>query len=469
MHILIIGSNRVNDHVSEYFTQKGMNVSSVPDVYRLRSVIGEVGSFRVDTKEESDTEDLHFTGIDFIILTEQPTAQPVEIAGLPAFTLYEDKEYAISAGAALSEPVVFLLDFICESPMSATICALSDAIVFAQKKRKVFYLSKFVRTAGRGIETLYREAREAGVTFIKYEDLKVTADLDKEEFSIVVSDGEIDLDVKTKTVYADGGRDVGESFSYAVKKLNLTSDKHGYLTVDKYYLTPALTSRRGVYHIPRDLAAERLEEGLDFIYAAAMNSIKDTPPFEIPSHGTAVIDGKKCVFCYNCYRACPHAALEPDPTECRMKCLSAACAGCGVCAGICPANAISLENINGWTDDEPGKTLVICCENSGGASIEESKGISVLAIPCGGLIETGRLSYELYLYEKVMVVVCPDDACRHFDGNKRACAQVKHLHDMLEAAGLSSDKVRIIQASQAMPVIMTEELERFLEEFHDYC
>jgi len=462
MNVLIIGENKINNHVSEYFSQKGMDVFEIPDVYRLRSVTGEIGNFRVDTREDENTEDQHFCDIDFIILTEQPTAKPVEFAGLPAFPLYEDKDYAVSAETAVSEPIVFLLDYMCESPMSATISALSDAIGFAHKKRKVFYISIFVRTSGRGVEALYREAREAGITFVKYEDLQITSDLDKEEFSIAVSDGELDLVIKTKTIYADGGRDVGERFSHAVKKLNLTTDKHGYLTVDTFYLTPALTSRRGVFHLTRDLIAERLDEGLDFIYGAAINSTKGILPYEAPSHGIAVIDGKKCVFCYNCYRACNHAALEPDTAESRMKCLSAACEGCGTCAGLCPANAIALENITGWTDDNSGNLLVVSCENSGGATIEETNDITVLTMPCGGLLEIGRLAHELHKYKKIMVVVCPDDSCRHFDGNKRACTQVKRLKDMLETTGSLANNIKIIQVSQAMPHILQEEL-------HDYC
>jgi len=466
MNVLIIGENKYNNHVREYFTQKGMDVFDVSDVYKIRSFTGEVGNFRVDTRED-DAGNNSYCEIDFLILAEQPASKPVEINGLPTLPLYGDKKFNIPASTAVLEPVVFLLDYICESPMSATISALNDAITFARKKREVYYISKFVRTAGRGIEAIYREAREAGVIFVKYEDLRFTADLDKEEFAVIVSDNETDLEIKTKTVYTDGGRDVGERFSYAVKKLNLTTDKYGYLTIDTFYLTPALTSRRGVFHLTRDLAAERLDEGLDYIYSVIMSGAhsdkKGVPPTDIPSHGITVIDGKKCVFCYNCYRACPHAALEPDSFESRMQCLSAACAGCGTCAGLCPANAITLEKETATKCNDSRRILIISCENSGGAILEDTEDISVMIVPCSGLIDVGQLSGNLYTYEKIMAVVCPDDACRHFNGNKRACTQVKRLQDMLEAAGLSVDRLKIVQASQAMPKIVKEELISFID------
>ena len=464
MTVLIIGENKHNSYVREYFTQKGMDVFDVSDVCTIRSVTGEVGNFRVDVRED-DNGINSYCDIGFLILTEQPTSKPVEIDGLPSFPLYGEKKFDVPASTAVLDPAVFLLDYVCESPMSATISALNDALIFARKKRNVFYLSKFIRTAGRGIETLYREAREAGVTFIKYEDIEISADLDKDEFTFSLSHDE-PVKLTAKTVYTDGGRDVGERFAYAVDKLNLTADKYGYLTIDTYFLTPALTSRRGVFHLTRDLVAERLDEGLDHIYSVMMSGVKNdnkgVPLTDIPSHGIAVIDGKKCVFCYNCYRACPHAALEPDSFESRMQCLSAACTGCGTCAGLCPANAITLEKETASKCKEIQKTLIVSCENSGGALLEDVEGINILTVPCGGLISVGQLSENLYSYGKIMAVVCPDDACRHFDGNKRACAQVKRLQDMLESARLSADKLKIVQASQAMPKITKEELISFI-------
>ena len=234
------------------------------------------------------------------------------------------------------------------------------------------------------------------------------------------------------------------------------------MTVDTFYLTPVLTSRRGVFHLTRDLVAERLDEGLEYICSLAMSGFEGISPPDVLPHDTAVINGTKCVFCYNCYRACSHAALEPDPKESRMQHLSAACTGCGICKGICPANAIMLENIARWMDDDPKRSLVICCENSGGATIGETDDIDILIAPCRGFIEADWLSDFTYDYEKVLVVVCPDDACRHFNGNKRACKQVKHLQNLLKSAGLSTDRIRIVQASQAMPNVLRDEMEAYL-------
>jgi len=461
MKVLIIGNNNINNSVCEYLNKKGIEVTVISDVYRLRSVTGEVGNFTAVIKDDEGKKDIQIT-VDHIILTGQSVTEPVKINGLPATAITAAVIPAMAITAVTTEPVVFLLDYFCESPMSATIDALNNAVAFADNKLKVFYLAKFIRTAGRGIEELYKKARETGVTFIKYEDLQITSDTDKEEFYINASDGELDLKIVTKTVYADGGHDVGERFLYTIKKLGLTVNSNGYLTEDTFFLTPVFTSRRGVYHITRDLSAERLEEGLDFICTLIKSGVDNMPFSDASSFGIAVIDGNKCIFCYNCHRACPHAALQPDSVNNQMQCLSTACFGCGTCAGLCPANAIKLENDLTVLKSDVQSSLVICCENSGGSLLECTDRLDVLKVPCGGLIDEVRLSDALTVYDKIIVVVCPDDACRHFTGNKHVNAHVKRLRDMMESVGLSAEKVRIIKASHAMPWKLKEEL-------HDSC
>ena len=157
MSVLIIGKNSCNDHVSEFFARKGINPITLTDVFLLRSMSGEAGKFVAHTKD-TDIE------ASFVVLTEQPTSEPPEIGGLKTNALYSDKKNKVSTGTNTLEPIVFLLDYVCESPMAATIRALNDASKLARLKRRVYYLAKFVRTAGRGIETLYKKARDAGVT-----------------------------------------------------------------------------------------------------------------------------------------------------------------------------------------------------------------------------------------------------------------------------------------------------------------
>jgi len=62
----------------------------------------------------------------------------------------------------------------------------------------------------------------------------------------------------------------------------------------------------------------------------------------------------------------------------------------------------------------------------------------------------------------VMSAICPDDACRHFDGGKRVCAQTDRLVKMLESAGIESNRVRFAKVSHAMPGVLHDELRELL-------
>jgi heterodisulfide reductase subunit A len=366
------------------------------------------------------------------------------------------------------DPVVFLLDWYGESSMAATLQALTDAKDLAGQKRSVYCLSRFVRTAGYGGETLYREARNAGIRFIKYENLSIAFDGNENKFTLRAHDGALEYEIVAGTVFAEGSREVTPVFANAAKALRIRASRQGYVTEDRFYLAPVLTTRRGVYHISRDVASERLLDGLNAILAdAAAAECEDTE-----AKNTAIVDGKKCVFCYSCYRACPHGAMEPDVTARVMENLPTACQGCGICVAVCPGNAIELlRDEEPVLTDKSEKTLVLCCENSAEIALKEvlpkmgkdAADIELQPVPCGGRIGLEDMSTDLAYYGKVMVAVCVDDACKHHDGNKRACAQKRRLDEMLERSGIDAARVAYTQVSHALPGVLRDELTSFVK------
>jgi len=124
-----------------------------------------------------------------------------------------------------------------------------------------------------------------------------------------------------------------------------------------------------------------------------------------------------------------------------MKINKEACTGCGICASVCPGNAIETVKDNLYTEIS-GKVKMICCENSGGTVEQNCE-----TVACGGGINAGQLADALGKYEKVIVVVCKDGACRHFDGNKRACLQTDRISSMLSKAGVSEGRVCLLKKS----------------------
>jgi len=467
MNILLLGQSKVNKLITDYFYNKNINITGISDIYELQKLNGEINNFTAQMKENDIRSN-------YVIFTEPPFAEPAEINGLKTFSLYQENktaEISEKSSSGSLQPIVFLLDYIGESPFIATIQALYDAAIFARKKYPVYIFSRFIRTSGLRVEDLYREAREAGVNFIKYEKICITVDLINEEFNIDTFDGVINSVIKTTIIYSDGGWDVGKRFSYAIKILNLTPNNLGYITEDNFFLTPALTSRHGVFHITRDLSSghfpQQLNDTLDYIFLQINTETKKNS-----SNDHVEINEKKCVLCNNCYRTCPHAALEPDLLINKMKNLNNACRNCGICINICPAKAITSNNDTTVTANcnvTNDKRIILYCKNSGGIGIKDfifdinssCKDIEMTELPCGGQITSESILKYLNKHTKILCILCPDDACHHFTGNKRACAAVNRLNNMITSTGLSNGAI-IKQISPGMPNILQEEVSVFI-------
>ena len=464
MKVLLIGKNPNSNEIASFFSSRG-DVVSEDSSMNIVGLSGCIGGFTSMHKNYSSE-------VDILVLTELPQTPIVDIAGGKVHSVFCEDKLALIPKKERLEPIVFLLDYFDESFLSAHITALTDAKMLAGQKRKVFYLSKFVRTAYQGGEKLYQEARNAGVAFVKYEELQINYNSDNDNFTINLSDGVFEKEIITSTVFSDDLHNVCEDFTHATKVLRLETDEKGYINETKHFLTPVLTSRKGVYHISRDLLMTGLDDALNAIVSDAYAIEAEFADVPLGEKNTVNVDGEKCVFCYSCYRACPHAAMEADENTRAMKNLTKACSSCGTCVSVCPANALTLslgEEIS--TNAKDGKILVMCCENSAEIAMNEilpSMGsygelIEIQSFSCGGSMGLENLTHALISYDKVVVAVCMDDACKHFDGNKRACAQKNRLLEMLEKSGLDAGRIGFIQVSPVMAGVLKDELTEFIE------
>ncbi len=460
MRLIIAGENPQNSYISEYFEKRGVETLLCEDADRLCRLNGQVGDFTAYIDAEP-------TQADFVLLTQTVQNAPDAIDGGTPHSLYLEDKVKVLPKKERTAPVAFLLDYFCESSTAASVRAIADATALANKKRRVYYFNKFVRTAPRYAEEMYKEARNAGVIFVKYEDIKVSYDYAQDTFGIKANDGVLTTEIDTPCLFADGSRTPSEKFTQLAKRLRLQLDAQGYINEDRHFLAPVSTCRRGVYALRRDDAAQNLDGVLNTVFAGMQTfACKDsTTP-------TADIDGEKCVLCYSCLRACPHAALEPNKQARKMDCLKQACEGCGICASVCPGNAITKSDamFPPRFADKKQCTLVLCCENSAALAADralaalgpQAKYVEWLPVSCGGCLGFELVSDALRDYAKVMIAVCMEDACKHINGNKRACLQSQRLKEMLTSAGIDPNRVGYTQASHAMPLVLRDELSAFL-------
>ena len=71
-----------------------------------------------------------------------------------------------------------------------------------------------------------------------------------------------------------------------------------------------------------------------------------------------VIDTEKCISCYKCWLQCPDDSIATDDEGKVTGINLFFCKGCGICAKVCPADAIAIypESEFSEEDREDGKT-----------------------------------------------------------------------------------------------------------------
>ncbi len=451
MKILIAGTEAALDRIDPLFRSAGAETIRVSEPGRIGRVSGKPGMFtgRID----GEAFQAHA-----IVLLGDTRVDPL----LADESAFRERLSRLPFG----EPLAVVMDGGERSFSSLSALVLRRAILAVKRKREVVVFAKDVRTADPEVELLYREARQAGVGFVKYGAISIERGgekavvrafgADSAAASGAAEDGE-PVVVRAGWVLDVSRPSAGdiEGFASAFR----LREKTGADTMGRFWLYPAFTSRRGVSFIDLSfLADERLE-------AIARAIVSDS----LGEAGYAEVDAAKCAFCYTCYRACPHAALAPDDEASAMAVVEEACEACGICVAVCPANAISMKGGPGKADSaagaeiapmkagaDSGRLKILACENSAYHAaravldgVPDASGIGLESVPCCGSVNGARIARELRCYDAVLVAACVDDACRHFDGNVKGCAHAKRLAENMARLGLPG-RVGYCQASASM-------------------
>ncbi len=248
-----------------------------------------------------------------------------------------------------------------ERPYCSKVCcthSVKSALTLKERKPEmdVFILYRDMRTYGLR-EGLYREAREKGVVFVRFDfdrELNVEKDQDnlRVRFTNYLLHREMeirpDLLVLATAIVPAKENPVAQLFKVPVNEDGFFAEAH-------VKLRPIDFSTDGVFvcglaHSPKPVD-EAVAQGLGAASRAATVLSKEK------ILGNAVvsqIEKKACRGCQQCLDACPYQAITylEDQAVCEVN--AAVCKGCGACAVACPTGAASIQHFN----DEEVLTMV---------------------------------------------------------------------------------------------------------------
>jgi heterodisulfide reductase subunit A len=213
----------------------------------------------------------------------------------------------------------------------------------------VTLLVRDAKVAALDLNHAYDEAREAGVTVLKYAGAPVFKAADG-EVAITARDSVLGADVRLCCDLAAlspyGLRSPADARLSEVLGLDLDALRR--IQDNSSRLLPTATNRRGVFAV----GACRGETWLPAVLRDARAAALEAHVFLVPRRAAvdtahAVVDGDKCVLCLTCVRTCPFKAMGIHATEGRADSRAEACRQCGICAGECPNKAITLP---AWSD-----------------------------------------------------------------------------------------------------------------------
>ena len=211
----------------------------------------------------------------------------------------------------------------------------------------VYILYREMRTFGER-EDLYREAREKGVIFIRY---------DLENKPIVQSeDGQGNLKVEvydhilgeTVVIKPDfislQSAIVGRNNQELADIFGINLDPNGFFAESSEKLKPVDASCQGIYLAGLALYPKDTGECITQAKAAASRALEILKQDTIQVGGmVADVRAEKCAVCCTCVRTCPFNVPVIDHERGAAYIDPGLCRGCGMCVAECPGKAIVMS------------------------------------------------------------------------------------------------------------------------------
>ncbi len=346
---------------------------------------------------------------------------------------------------------------------------------------KVFYID--IRAFGKGFEDLFRRSKGMGVRYIRGLPGDIKQDPRTRDLVLTVENtatNELESH-RTEMVVLAVGLEPPADMKAIQEMLALQTTSDGFYLEAHPKLQPVDSATRGIFFAGCAEGPKDIKDSVTQASAATARAMRLMNPGSLTVEAiTAAVDPDICNSCGVCAKVCPYNAIRVD-TKAKTAAVvtGAACSGCGTCAAECPTTAITM---NHFTDAQIEAQIDAILEGNAAERIPvfacnwcsyagaDFAGVSRLHYPANTrLIRTmcsGRV-HEKFIWRAfakgvavVLVSGCHIGDCHYMNANQWTERRIKRIWKKMEKMGLRTERLNLEWISAAEGLRFQEVMEK---------